>query len=202
MTDVIMNQLIHDQFKSLIRRNTTIPASREEKFYTLFPDQDSVRVEVYQGEDPIASHNISLGSFLVTDLKSPDPDKNAEITVQFDLDVNGILKVTARDRQSNQQKSISVEASHARMSEVDILAAREWADKEASNAGSVAYDEEAAVLLRRAEARLAGDLEDKDHKSLSALLKRIQEAQTDNKPDNLAELLEMLEDMLFDLDME
>jgi molecular chaperone DnaK (HSP70) len=50
--------------------------------------------------------------------------------VQFDLDVNGILKVTAHNRQSKKQKSITVEASHSRMSEIEILAARDWADTE------------------------------------------------------------------------
>ena len=202
MTEINMDRLVHDQFKSLIRRNTTIPASREEKFYTLYPDQDAVLIEVYQGEDPIASRNTPLGSFRVTDLVSANPDENAEITVQFDLDVNGMLKVTARDRQSAQQKSISVEAAHAHMSEADILAARAWADQAASQAGSAGYDQEAAVLLRRADALLEGDLKDKDRKALSALLKRIQAAQTDNNPDILAELLESLEDMLFDLDVE
>jgi molecular chaperone DnaK (HSP70) len=48
-----------------------------------------------QGEHSVASHNTPLGSFLVTDLKSPAPDEIPEITVQFDLDANGILKVTA-----------------------------------------------------------------------------------------------------------
>jgi molecular chaperone DnaK len=202
VANVFMDQVFPDQFKSLIRRNTTIPTSREEKFYTIYPDQDTIRVEVYQGEDPVASNNTSLGNFLVTDLKSADPDENAEITVQFDLDVNGILKVTARDRQSKQQKSISVEASHTRMSEAEILAARDWADKEASNAGSDDHPEEGAVLLRRAEALLDRDLGIEDRQSLSALLKHIHEAQTNNKSDELGELLEKLEDLLFDLDVE
>ena len=157
IADVFMGQIIPDQFKSLIRRNTTIPTSREEKFYTMYPDQDTIRIEVYQGEHPIASHNTALGNFLITDLKSAPPGENAEITVQFDLDVNGILKVTARDRQTNRQETITVEASHTRMSEAEILAARDWADDEASDTEEIPLPEEAAVLLRRAEALLAGN---------------------------------------------
>jgi molecular chaperone DnaK len=202
VAEPFMYQVISDRFKSLIRRNTTIPTSREEKFYALYPDQDTICVQVYQGENAIASHNTPLGDFLVTGLKSNDPDRPAEITVQFDLDVNGILKVTARDRVSNRQESISVEASHTRMSETEILEARDWANKEALDAEPAALPEDAAVLLRRAETLLAGDLDGADRQALSNLLKRIQDAQIDNEPDDLAELLGTLEDLLFDLDVE
>jgi len=197
-----MDQVISDRFKSLIRRNTTIPTSREEKFYALYPDQDTIRVQVYQGESSIASHNTALGDFLVTGLESEDPDSPPEITVQFDLDVNGILKVTARDRVSNQQESISVEASHTRMSEAEILAARDWANKEAEDAEPTELPQDAAVLLRRAETLLAGEMDADDRQALSALLKNIHDAQTDSEPEDLGELLDTLEDMLFDMDLE
>ncbi len=202
VAELFMDQVIPDQFKSLIRRNTTIPASREERFQTIYPGQDTIQIEVYQGEDPIASNNIQLGNFLVTDLKSADPDERAEITVQFDLDLNGILKVTAFDRQSNQSKSITVEASHTRMSEAEILAARDWADKTEADNDPVVLPAETAVLLRRAEALLADGLEDEESEALKGLLKRIQTAMADNNPDDLPELIEGLEDMLFDLDVE
>jgi molecular chaperone DnaK len=204
VAEPFMDKIIHDRFKSLIRRNTTIPTSREEKFYTMYPDQDTIEIQVYQGEHPIASHNTPLGNFLVTDLKPAHPGEDAEITVQFDLDVNGILKVTAFDRQSKREESITVEASHTRMSETEILAARDWADDEAAHSIEAnELPEEAAVLLRRAEALLAGDnLEADDHQSLEALLERIQDAQANNETDDLAQLLETLEDLLFDLDVE
>ena len=205
VAELMMGQVIPGKFKSLIRRNTTIPTSREEKFYTLYPDQDTIEVEVYQGENPIASHNTPLGNFLVTDLKPADSEKNAEITVQFDLDLNGILKVTARDRQSNQQKSIIVEASHSRMTEAEILAARAWADEEALDAEPTDLLEipiETAFLIHRAEALLAGDLKAEDSQAISGLLIRIQAAQNENQPDDLAELTAELEDLLFDLEVE
>ncbi len=202
VADHFMNQLISDRFKSLIRRNTTIPTSREEKFYALYPDQDTVNVEVYQGEDSIASHNTPLGNFLVTGLKSEDPDSPPEITVQFDLDVNGILKVTARDRVSNKQESISVEASHTRMSEAEILAARDWANKEAADAELAELPQDAAALLRRAETLLDDEMDDDDRQALSALLKNIRDAQTNSESEDLGKMLDTLEDMLFDLDLE
>ena len=67
-------QIISDRFSTLIRRNTAIPTSREEIFYAMHSEQDTIEIEVYQGEHSFASHNTPLGSFLVTDLKSPAPN--------------------------------------------------------------------------------------------------------------------------------
>jgi molecular chaperone DnaK len=197
-----MDNIIPGYFKSLIHRNTTIPTSREEKFYTIYPGQDTIRIEVYQGEHELVEHNTPLGDFLITELES-DPDGGpAEVTVQFDLDVNGILKVTARDRKSNRQESISVEASHARMSEAEILAARDWADEEADESELIPLPDEAAVLVRRAKSLLAGnELEGEKRNSLADLLARITDAR-DGEPEDLAELLDTLEDVLFDLDVD
>ena len=138
----------------------------------------------------------------MTGLKSEDPDSPPEITVQFDLDVNGILKVTARDRVSNKQESISVEASHTRMSEAEILAARDWANKEAADAELAELPQDAAALLRRAETLLDDEMDDDDRQALSALLKNIRDAQTNSESEDLGKMLDTLEDMLFDLDLE
>lgn len=193
-----MDRVIPGHFKSLIHRNSTIPTSRAEKFYTIYPDQDTIRVEVYQGEHEFVAQNTFLGDFLITGLEPGADDRPSEVTVQFDLDVNGILKVTARDRKSNRQESISVEASHARMSEAEILAARDWAEETAAEAEPTPLSDEHAALLRRAESLLAGDeLEAADRESLSDLLAQIADA-----PDDLEELLDTLEDLLFDFDLD
>ena len=198
-----MDHIIPGHFKSLIRRNTTIPASREEKFYTIYPEQDTIRIEVYQGEHEFVDQNTPLGDFLITGLE-PGPDGGpAEVTVQFDLDVNGILKVTARDRQFNRQESISVEASHARMSETEILAARDWVEEKTAESELTPLSDEHAALMRRAGSLLAGDeLEEEDRKSLADLLARIEDARAGGNPEGLEELLETLEDLLFDLDLD
>ena len=197
-----MGNISSGHFKSLIHHNTTIPTSREEKFYAIYPDQDTIRIEVYQGEHEMVEHNTPLGDFLITGLE-PGPDGNpAEVTVQFNLDVNGILKVTARDRKSSRQESISVEASHARMSEAEILAARDWADQESVESELQPLPEEAAALVRRTELLLAGNkLEIEKRKPLADLLSRIEDARA-GEPDDLAELLDTLEDMLFDLELD
>ncbi len=198
-----MNNIIPGYFKSLIYRNTAIPTSREEKFYTIYPDQDTISIEVYQGEHELVEHNTPLGDFLITELESDPDGGSAEVTVQFDLDVNGILKVTARDRKSNRQESISVEASHARMSEAEILAARDWADEEADENGLLPLSDEGYALVRRAETLLSGrELEEKDRQSLADILARIEDAQAGGEPEDLEALLDRLEDVLFDLEVD
>jgi molecular chaperone DnaK len=197
-----MDNIIPGYFKSLIHRNTTIPTSREEKFYTIYPGQDTIRIEVYQGEHELVANNTPLGDFLITELE-PGPDGGpAEVTVQFELDINGILKVTACDRKSKRQESISVEASHARMSEAEILAARDWVDDESVETELLPLPDEAAALVRRAESLLAGNqLKDEDRKPLADLLIRIKDAWAAD-PENLEELLGTLEDTLFDLEVD
>lgn len=203
VAETFMGNLSSGHFKSLIHRNTTIPTSREEKFYAIYPDQDTIRIEVYQGEHELVEHNTALGDFLITGLEPGPDNRPAEVTVQFDLDVNGILKVTARDRKSNRQESISVEASHARMSESEILAARDWADEETLDAEHLLLSDEHSALMRRAESLLAGSkLEEKDREPLTDLLAAIEEARNDGDIESLDELLDTLEDMLFDLDLD
>jgi hypothetical protein len=88
------------------------------------------------------------------------------------------------------------------MSEAEILAARDWADEEADEVGLLPFPDEAAVLLRRAELLLAGNkLEGEKSKPLADLLARIEGARS-GETDDLAELLDTLEDLLFDLDLD
>jgi molecular chaperone DnaK len=194
-----MGELISDRYKVLIRRNTTIPTTKEEEFYTIYPDQDTIRIEVYQGEYPVASDNTPLGEFLITGLEPEKPGDLSAITVLFDFDVNGMLKVTARDRKTGKQEAITVEASRARLSEAEILSARKWADQEALS--QVTVSDETRILIERAQRLLgSGTLLDDDRQNLKMLLSDIDEAQEIGDEENLDELSQSLLDLLFDLD--
>jgi molecular chaperone DnaK len=194
-----MGELISDRYKVLIRRNTTIPTTKEEEFYTVYPDQDTIRIEVYQGEYPVASDNTPLGEFLITDLEPEKPGDLSAITVQFDFDVNGMLKVTARDRKTNRQEAITVEASLARLSEAEILSAQKWADQEVLS--QVALSDEMRILVERAQKLLDGEtLSDEDRQKLETLMSGIDEAQEIGDEEDLDELGPSLLDLLFDLD--
>ena len=194
-----MGQLISDRYKILIRRNTTIPTTKEEEFYAVHPDQDTISIEVYQGEYPVASDNTHLGEFLITDLEPEIHGEPAAITVQFDFDVNGILKVIARDRKTGKQEAITVEASSARLSEADILSAKKWADQDVIS--QVTLSDETRVLIDRAKQLLEGEtLSDENRQKLETLLSNIDDAQTIGDEEDLDELEQSLLDMLFDLE--
>jgi molecular chaperone DnaK len=94
----------------LIERNTTIPTRRSEVFSTAGDNQPQVEIHVVQGERPLAADNKSLGRFILDGIP-PAPRGVPQIEVTFDLDANGILKVTARDRSSGRSQNITLAAS-------------------------------------------------------------------------------------------
>src|SRR3989339_484702 len=94
----------------LIERNTTIPSSKSQVFSTAADNQTSVEIHIVQGERPMASDNKSLGRFIL-DGVPPAPRGMPQIEVSFDVDVNGILNVTAKDKASGKANSIKIEAS-------------------------------------------------------------------------------------------
>ena len=94
----------------LIERNTTIPSSKSQVFSTAADNQTSVEIHIVQGERPMASDNKSLGRFIL-DGVPPAPRGMPQIEVAFDVDVNGILNVSAKDKASGKTQSIKIEAS-------------------------------------------------------------------------------------------
>jgi molecular chaperone DnaK len=88
-----------DHFAVVIPRNTAIPTTRSRLFYTLFPDQDTVELRVYQGEDPDPDRDELLGTFRFEGLTpSSEGDRLREVLVHFNYDLNGLLTVCAEDR--------------------------------------------------------------------------------------------------------
>lgn len=97
-------------FTRIIDRNSTIPTQRSQVFSTAEDFQREVEVRVYQGERALARDNKLLGSFFLTGIP-PLPRGQAQIDVAFDLDANGIVHVTAKDRRSGKHQSIRIEAA-------------------------------------------------------------------------------------------
>jgi len=102
----------------LIPRNTTIPTSKTETFSTAADAQTSVEVHVLQGERPLASENKSLGRFIL-DGVLPAPRGVPQIEVTFDIDANGILHVTAKDKATGKEQRVVIQSSSG-LSEAEI----------------------------------------------------------------------------------
>jgi len=95
---------------TLIPRNTTIPTRKSEVFSTAEDNQTTVEIHVLQGERPMAIDNKTIGRFQLTGIP-PAPRGMPQVEVGFDIDANGILHVTAKDRATNKEQKIRIEAS-------------------------------------------------------------------------------------------
>ena len=102
----------------LIEKNTTIPTKKSQTFSTAEDNQPAVTVHVLQGEREMASGNKSLGRFDLTDIP-PAPRGTPQIEVTFDIDANGILNVSAKDKATGKEQSIVIKDSSG-LSEEEI----------------------------------------------------------------------------------
>lgn len=97
-------------FTKLIESNSTIPAKKSEVFSTAADNQPSVEIHVLQGERPMAKDNRTIGRFHLSDIP-PAPRGVPQIEVTFDIDANGIMNVSAKDKGTNKEQNIRIEAS-------------------------------------------------------------------------------------------
>jgi molecular chaperone DnaK len=125
----------------LIPRNTTIPTSKTETFTTAADGQTSVEVHVLQGERPMASENKSLGRFILDGIL-PAPRGVPQIEVTFDIDANGILNVSARDKATGKEQRVVIQSSSG-LNEAEIQ--RMVRDAEAHGAEDARRREEIEV---------------------------------------------------------
>lgn len=200
------SQLIPDIYSVLVHRNTTVPVTKEEIFHAVYPNQKAIHVKVYQGESPVASANTFLGDFMIEGLKPESPGDYPSVNVRFDFDVSGMLKVSAVDRISGVQNSVSIQATHTRLTPHQIAEARErlaglamlsGPNGEVAEAQPV-VDEETQALLNRAQLLLAeGSLNEDQAAELTDLMQDMTEAESQAELDELAE--ELL-DLLFELE--
>jgi molecular chaperone DnaK len=131
----------------LIPRNTTIPARKTEVFSTAEDNQSQVEIHVLQGERPLASENKSLGRFVLDGIQ-PAPRGMPQIEVTFDIDANGILNVSARDKASGKEQRVVIEPTSG-LSEADIERMVREAEQHAAEDARL---REEAELRNRADA--------------------------------------------------
>jgi molecular chaperone DnaK len=110
-------------YHPIIYRNTPLPVTRTESYMTAHPYQTSVRIEIYQGEEDDALKNILVGDFLVEGLR-PMEESN-EVLCRMSLDIDGILHVTAIEKETGKSKHITIARALREKSPAEIAAARE-----------------------------------------------------------------------------
>jgi molecular chaperone DnaK len=113
----------------LIERNTTVPTRKSQIFSTAADNQSQVEIHVLQGERPMANDNKSLGKFILDGIP-PAPRGIPQVEVTFDIDANGILKVTAQDKATGRSQHITITASSG-LSENEIERMRREAESHA-----------------------------------------------------------------------
>lgn len=111
----------------MIERNTTIPTSKTQTFSTAADNQTQVEINILQGERPMAQDNKSLGKFTLDGIP-PAPRGVPQIEVTFDMDTNGILKVSAKDKATGKEQSIKITGAVG-LSEEEVKKAQEEAEK-------------------------------------------------------------------------
>jgi len=131
----------------LIEANTTIPTRKSETFSTAVDNQPSVEIHVLQGERPMAKDDKTLGKFHLNGI-APAPRGIPQIEVTFEIDANGILNVSAKDKATGKEQSIRIEASSG-LTDAEI---QRMKDEAAANAAADAKEKERVDKLNQADA--------------------------------------------------
>ena len=186
----------------MITRNTTIPTKKTETYSTAVDGQTNVEIHVLQGEREMASDNKSLGTFRLDGIP-PAPRGVPQIEVTFDIDANGILSVTAKDKGSGKEQSISITgASTLSDTEVERMVkdaeANAAADKEKRE--KIDLKNQSETLVYQAEKQLAelGDKVSADDKTkVETFTKELKEAIEKDDTDTMKRVLEELQKALY-----
>lgn len=165
----------------LIESNTTIPTKKSEVFSTAADSQTSVEIHILQGERPMATQNKSIGRFHLDGIP-PSPRGIPQIEVTFDIDANGILNVTAKDKATSKSQNIRIEASSG-LSDQEIkkmkdeAAANAEADKKAKEEIEKLNSADALAFQTEKQLKEYGDKIPADKKeAIESAVKRLKEA--------------------------
>jgi molecular chaperone DnaK len=195
-------------YAPIIKRNTPIPVTKSEVFFTVSENQPQVDVEIYQGEERDAKKNILIGEFTIQGLsKAP---AHSPIVMELSLDVNGVLQVTAIEKKSGLKKGITIENAMARMDQGEVDASRERVDalfgeQTAEPAGASKPEGEpkavieAKALIEKAEGLMEKATEE-DREEIANLIEAIHDALESEDIEALTAPVDELSDILYYLE--
>jgi len=207
LSDILSHSLgtetIGDTFDMLIAKHSFIPTSVSQDYTTVVENQSRVRINVVEGESKVASENVRLGTFILDGIP-PGPPGSQTIRVKFDIDNNGILTVTATNLETGKANQITIEASKTRLSDEEIVRAKDNLEELTEEAGS--HKEalpdtyrEAMALITRAEG-MEFRVNDMEVKRLRELIQELELAISLDKPNDVLEKSDELSELLFDLE--
>ncbi|MBA3757353.1 molecular chaperone DnaK [Candidatus Saccharibacteria bacterium] len=185
----------------LIERNTTVPTSKSETFSTAADNQNSVEIHVLQGEREMASDNKSLGRFILDGIP-PAPRGVPQVEVSFNIDANGILSVSAKDKGTGKEQSITISGS-GNLSKEDVEKAAKEAethaeeDKKKRGAAETKNQLENAIYqAEKMKADYADKLSDEDSKSLDGAIAEAKKFIESTDKDELEKAVKDLNDRI------
>ena len=196
------------KFVPLIRRNTKLPASKSEVFYTMYDNQKAVDVKIFQGEAPDALDNIQIGNYMFNLTRAPSGN---EIILHFDLDLNGILKIKAVEKKTGNTINAVIENAISRFSEEELSDTQHringlWTEgresetflktKVPTGADINELPSEYADIVRRAEEKLTEASED-DRDEMINLIEDIRDAVINDQMEDAEKFKTELDEILF-----
>lgn len=191
-------------FTKLIERNTTIPCSKSQIFTTAADGQSSVDIHVLQGERPMAADNVTLGRFQLTGIP-PAPRGVPRIEVTFDIDVNGIVKVSAKDLGTGKEQKITITSSSG-LSDEEIEKmvkdAEKFAEEDKKKKEEIEAKNQADSLIYQSE-KMLNDLKDKisedDAAKVNAEIDNLKKALESDNVEEIKEKTDSLTKVFYDI---
>jgi len=184
-------------FTKLIDRNTTIPTRKTDVFSTAADNQSSVEIKVHQGERAMARDNRLLGVFQLANIP-PAPRGIPQIEVTFDIDANGILNVTAKDRATNNEQKITITSSSGlSKDEVEKMAkdAESHSAEDRKQRDTIEARNRADAMVYNVEKTLKdhrGKISDAEAKEIESAIADTKKAMNDNDPDKITAAVDRL----------
>ena len=203
----VNGEFTNDRFVPIIRKNTPIPVTKEEMFYTVQPGQEKVDVHIYQGDQPYGKDNTLVGRFMVEGLDRRAPE-HSPIVLRLALDLNGVLQVTAREKATGLEKSITIDNAMGEADAEQIQAARERLEAllpdeaevpGAADGAQAPPSDRLDTLIERGEGLLE-TATGEDREDLVDLLEQAKEARTASDAGAREAAAESLADLLYYLE--